>query len=376
MWCRILSLREIPQISSEDPPFFLKLSDVPPGILSNLKVIISEYIPQIGFFPEKEKNSFFLTGSFLSYQRLCKKLNEQGLNDLSIIIKNTLDNFQRKSYNLSFPSKSINLAEKVAVMGILNLTPDSFYDGGKYKGEKEILNRVEQMVEEGADIIDIGGESTRPGALPVTEKEEIKRVIPYIRKITHLFDIPVSIDTYKSKVAISALEEGAQMVNDISGLRFDPEMVKVVSSYNVPVVIMHIKGTPRNMQNNPRYESLMDEIISYLDDGIQRAVKAGIDPEKVIVDPGIGFGKTVEHNLFILKRLSELKVLGKPILIGVSRKSFIGKVLGLPVEKRLTGSLAASCIAVMKGARIVRTHDVKETREVVDLTDAILKSKV
>ena len=376
MWCRILSLREIPQISSEDPPFFLKLSDVPPGILSNLQVIISEYIPQIGFFPAKEKNSFFLTGSFLSYQRLCKKLNEQGLNDLSIIIKNTLDNFQRKSYNLSFPSKSINLAEKVAVMGILNLTPDSFYDGGKYKGEKEILNRVEQMVEEGADIIDIGGESTRPGALPVTEKEEIKRVIPYIRKITHLFDIPVSIDTYKSKVAISALEEGAQMVNDISGLRFDPEMVKVVSSYNVPVVIMHIKGTPRNMQNNPRYESLMDEIISYLDDGIQRAVRAGIDPEKIIVDPGIGFGKTVEHNLFILKRLSELKVLGKPILIGVSRKSFIGKVLGLPVEKRLTGSLAASCIAVMKGARIVRTHDVKETREVVDLTDAILKSKV
>lgn len=376
MWCRILSSREIPQISSEDPPFFLKLSDVPPGILSNLKVIISEYIPQIGFFPEKEKNSFFLTGSFLSYQRLCKKLNEEGLNDLSIIIKNTLDNFQRKSYNLSFPSKSINLAEKVAVMGILNLTPDSFYDGGKYKGEKEILNRVEQMVEEGADIIDIGGESTRPGALPVTEKEEIKRVIPYIRKITHLFDIPVSIDTYKSKVAISALEEGAQMINDISGLRFDPEMVKVVSSYNVPVVIMHIKGTPRNMQNNPRYESLMDEIISYLDDGIQRAVRAGIDPEKIIVDPGIGFGKTVEHNLFILKRLSELKVLGKPILIGVSRKSFIGKVLGLPVEKRLTGSLAASCIAVMKGARIVRTHDVKETREVVDLTDAILKSKV
>ena len=376
MWCRILSSREIPQISSEDPPFFLKLSDVPPGILSNLKVIISEYIPQIGFFPAKEKNSFFLTGSFLSYQRLCKKLNEEGLNDLSIIIKNTLDNFQKKSYNLSFPSKSINLAEKVAVMGILNLTPDSFYDGGKYKGEKEILNRVEQMVEEGADIIDIGGESTRPGALPVTEKEEIKRVIPYIRKITHLFDIPVSIDTYKSKVAISALEEGAQMVNDISGLRFDPEMVKVVSSYNIPVVIMHIKGTPRNMQNNPRYESLMDEIISYLDNGIQRAVRAGIDPEKIIVDPGIGFGKTVEHNLFILKRLSELKVLGKPILIGVSRKSFIGKVLGLPVEKRLTGSLAASCIAVMEGARIVRTHDVKETRWAVDLVDAILKSKV
>ena len=376
MWCRILPSGEIPQISSEDPPFFLKLSDVPPGILSNLQVIISEYIPQIGFFPAKEKNSFFLTGSFLSYQRLCKKLNEEGLNDLSIIIKSTLDNFQRKSYNLSFPSKSINLAEKVAVMGILNLTPDSFYDGGKYKGEKEILNRVEQMVEEGADIIDIGGESTRPGALPVTEKEEIKRVIPYIRKITHLFDIPVSIDTYKSKVAISALEEGAQMVNDISGLRFDPEMVKVVSSYNVPVVIMHIKGTPRNMQNNPRYESLMDEIISYLDDGIQRAVRAGIDPEKIIVDPGIGFGKTVEHNLFILKRLSELKVLEKPILIGVSRKSFIGKVLGLPVEKRLTGSLAASCVAVMEGARIVRTHDVKETRWAVDLVDAILKSKV
>lgn len=371
MWCRVLSSKEKAEVD-----FKVKLSNIPSDVLSNLKIIILKHFPEINFSALTEKDEVFLTGTFPSYQKLCQRLKKEGLNDLSTTIKKALDNFQREDYTLSFPSASINLRQKVAIMGILNLTPDSFYDGGKYKGEKDILNRAEQMIEEGADIIDIGGESTRPGALPVSEEEEIERVIPYIRKITHLFDIPVSIDTYKSGVAKVALEEGAQMINDISGLRFDPKMATVASSYKVPVVIMHIKGTPRNMQDNPQYESIMDEIISYLRDGLRIAVEAGVDPEKVVVDPGIGFGKTVEHNLFILKRLRELKVLGRPILIGVSRKSFIGKVLNLPVEKRLTGSLAASCVAVMEGARIVRTHDVRETRWAVDLVDAILKSKV
>jgi dihydropteroate synthase len=261
-------------------------------------------------------------------------------------------------------------------MGILNLTPDSFYDGGKYRREKEVLKRVEEMIKEGADIIDVGGESTRPGAKRISTEEEIKRVIPYIQKITSLFDIPLSIDTYKAEVARKAIEAGAQMVNDISGLRFDPEMARVVSLHKVPLVIMHIKGTPEDMQDHPHYDSLMDEIISYLREGLKMATRAGVDREKIIVDPGIGFGKTVEHNLFILKRLSQLKVLGSPILIGVSRKSFIGKVLNLPLEERLAGSLAATCVAVLGGARIVRTHDVKETREVVDLAEAILQSKV
>jgi len=281
-----------------------------------------------------------------------------------------------EGFFLNFSSKKIDLEKKVAVMGILNLTPDSFYDGGRYRTEKEILKRVEQMIEEGADIIDIGGESTRPGSDRVSVEEELRRTIPYLRKIRDLFDIPLSIDTYKAKVAKEAIEAGAEMVNDISGLRFDPEMAEVISSKNASVVLMHIKGTPKNMQDNPFYESLMDEIISYLRKSLEIALKAGIDFDRIVIDPGIGFGKTVEHNLFILKNLEELRILRRPILIGVSRKSFIGKVLDLPVEERLFGSLAATSVAVMNGARIVRCHDVRETRQVVDLVDAILKSKV
>ena len=281
-----------------------------------------------------------------------------------------------EGFFLNFSSKKIDLEKKVAVMGVLNLTPDSFYDGGRYRTEKEILKRVEQMIEEGADIIDIGGESTRPGSDRVSVEEELRRTIPYLRKIRDLFDIPLSIDTYKAKVAKEAIEAGAEMVNDISGLRFDPEMAEVISSKNASVVLMHIKGTPKNMQDNPFYESLMDEIISYLRKSLEIALKAGIDFDRIVIDPGIGFGKTVEHNLFILKNLEELRILRRPILIGVSRKSFIGKVLNLPVEERLFGSLAATSVAVMNGARIVRCHDVRETRQVIDLVDAILKSKV
>lgn len=259
-------------------------------------------------------------------------------------------------------------------MGILNLTPDSFYDGGRYKEERDILNRVEQMIKEGADIIDVGGESTRPGADKVNAEEEINRTVPYIERICSLFDVPVSIDTYKAKVAKRATEAGAQIINDISGLRFDPRMASVVASSKAALVMMHIKGTPKDMQDNPQYDSLLDEITSYLRESIEKAEKVGVEADKIVVDPGIGFGKTVEHNLIILKRLDELSVLEKPILVGVSRKSFIGRVLNLPVEKRLCGGLAATCIAVINGARLIRTHDVKETREVVDLTEAILRS--
>ena len=286
------------------------------------------------------------------------------------------NNLQKGSFVLNFSHTSIDLTKKVAVMGILNLTPDSFYDGGRYITEKEVMGRAEQMIREGADIIDIGGESTRPGARKISWEEEVKRTIPYIKKITRLFKVPISIDTYKAKVAKEAIESGAEMVNDISGLRFDPDMAGVVSSNKVFLVIMHIKGTPRNMQDNPQYENLMAEIVSYLKESLKIAESAGINLKKVIVDPGIGFGKTVEHNLFILKNLKELRVLGRPILIGVSRKSFIGKVLNLPLEERLPGSLAATCIGLVGGARVVRCHDVKETRQVVNLAEAILQSKI
>jgi len=280
------------------------------------------------------------------------------------------------NFVLDFSHTSIDLTKKVALMGILNLTPDSFYNGGKYRTEKEILGRVEQMVREGADIIDIGAESTRPGARQISAEEEIKKAIPYIKEIIRVFEVPISIDTYKAKVAREGIEAGAEMVNDISGLRFDPDMARVVSSNKVFLVIVHIKGTPRDMQDNPQYEALMDEIISYLKQGLKIAVSAGVNLEKIIVDPGIGFGKTVEHNLFILKNLKKLRVLKRPILIGVSRKSFIGKVLNLPLKERLPGSLAATCIGLVGGARIVRCHDVKETRQTVDLVEAILQSRI
>jgi len=274
---------------------------------------------------------------------------------------------------LSLGDAKLDFSKKVAIMGILNLTPDSFYDGGKFCKESSILKRVEEMIEEGADIIDIGGESTRPGAKKVSLEEEAKRVIPVIKKLRKHFKIPISIDTYKSKLAKKALESGANMVNDISGLKFDPQMKKIISKYDVPVVIMHIKGVPQNMQINPEYTDLMGEIISYLKDSIKTAEKEGIDPQKIIIDPGIGFGKTTKNNLEIIRRLPELKKLDKPILIGVSRKSFIGNILRLPLSERLEGSLAANSIAVFQGASIVRTHDIKATRRVADLVKAILE---
>jgi dihydropteroate synthase len=275
---------------------------------------------------------------------------------------------------LHLRSRDIDLEQKVVVMGILNVTPDSFYDGGRYTGEDEALARVEEMIGEGADIIDVGGESVRPGVDPVGLNEELSRVIPVIEKIKRRFSIPICIDTYKAEVARQAIEEGAEMVNDISALRFDPGLRKIVAGYGVPVILMHIKGTPKNMQDNPRYGCLMEEIVSYLESSIKLAEEAGADGGGIIVDPGIGFGKTTAHNLEILRKLEELASLGKPILVGLSRKSFIGNVLGLPQEERLEGGLAATCMAVWRGARLVRTHDVSPTRRAVDMIQAILGS--
>ena len=259
-------------------------------------------------------------------------------------------------------------------MGILNVTPDSFFDGGKYLRPEAALRRVEEMVQEGVDIIDIGGESTRPDSQLVPLQQELRRVIPMVRRIRKLFEIPLCVDTYKAQVAREALEAGAKMINDISGLRFDREMARVAASFDVPVIIMHIRGTPRIMQRNPRYKNLIKEIISYLRKGIDIALTAGVSSKNIIIDPGMGFGKTVRHNLQIIKNLAELKTLNQPILMGVSRKSFIGKVLDLPPQERLEGGLAAVSLAVFAGTRIIRTHDVRSTRRVVDLVQAVLDS--
>jgi dihydropteroate synthase len=274
---------------------------------------------------------------------------------------------------IPFKNKKLDLSSRTHIMGILNVTPDSFSDGGRFYKFDDAIRQGMKMAEEGADIIDVGGESTRPGSNPVSLEEELSRVIPVIESLSKSLNIPVSIDTYKAKVAQAALNAGAQMINDISALRFDPELKKVAASYDVPVALMHIQGTPRTMQENPYYEDVIREITAYLKESIQIAKNAGIDQEKVIIDPGIGFGKRLEDNLNILKNLKRFSILNCPILIGCSRKSFIGNILNLPLEERLEGSLAALAVSVMNGVHMVRVHDVKESKRVVNLVDAILK---
>jgi dihydropteroate synthase len=276
-------------------------------------------------------------------------------------------------YFLDFHNKRLNLFCRTHLMGILNVTPDSFSDGGNFFKTEEAVRQGLKLAEEGADIIDVGGESTRPGSEPVTVEEELRRVIPVIEELAKRTDVPISIDTYKSKVAKEALDSGARMVNDISALRFDPEMKNVVAYYKIPVALMHIKGTPKNMQDNPFYENVVEEIKDYLEESMKIAKDAGIEEEKILIDPGIGFGKTLEDNLKILKNLKKFTELGKPLLIGVSRKSFIGKILDLAVEERLEGSLAVLAVSIMNGANILRVHDVKESKRVARLVDAVLK---
>ncbi len=268
-----------------------------------------------------------------------------------------------------FGNKEFDFSKRTYVMGILNVTPDSFSDGGKYFSLDSAIKHAMKMVEDGADIIDVGGESTRPGSEPVPVEEEVRRVIPVIKEIVKRVDVPVSIDTYKSEVARQALDNGASIVNDISGLRFDEKMADVVASYKASVVVMHIKGTPKTMQQNPTYDDVISEIYSYLSESVEIARRAGI--EQIIVDPGIGFGKRLIDNLEIIRRLREFKSLGYPVLIGVSRKSFIGNILNLPVEERLEGTAGAVAVSVWNGANIVRVHDVKEMARVVKIVDAI-----
>ena len=278
---------------------------------------------------------------------------------------------------LAWKNFSFDFSKKTYIMGILNVTPDSFADGGLYFAKSAAIERAYQIVEEGADIIDIGGESTRPGSEPITIEEESRRTIPVIEALAKEIKIPISIDTYKSKVARRALDAGASMVNDISGLRFDPQMAEVASEYKIPIVIMHIKGPPKDMQQNPVYEALIPEIMDYLRIGITIATQAGISEDKIIIDPGIGFGKTSDHNLEIINNLREFTLLEKPILIGPSRKAFIGRILGdAPVTERLEGTAAAVAISIMNGANIIRVHDVRKIVKVAKVAEAVKRKEI
>ncbi len=257
-------------------------------------------------------------------------------------------------------------------MGILNVTPDSFSDGGACGGPGEAAARGIEMIAEGADIIDIGGESTRPGSRPVSEGEELDRVVPAVRALRERTDALISVDTTKAAVAREALDAGADVVNDVSALRFDPRMAGVVAASGSPVVLMHMRGTPETMQSFPAYRDLFGEIAAFLAERITAARAAGIPAEKIIVDPGIGFGKTDEDNLALVDGLGFLEALDRPVLAGASRKGFIGRTLGLGPGDRLEGSLAAGVLCVARGAHILRVHDVRATRRAADMADAIL----
>lgn len=254
-------------------------------------------------------------------------------------------------------------------MGVLNVTPDSFSDGGKFYALESALARAREMVDQGADFLDIGGESTRPGSDPVPLEEEIRRVAPIIERLAKDMTVPISIDTYKAKVADAALNSGAVIVNDITGLTFDPGMVDVVVRHHASVVIMHMMGTPKTMQQDPHYEDVTVEIADFLQKQALKARKSGVN--QIIIDPGIGFGKKLEHNLELIKRLAELRRSGCPLLIGPSRKSFIGMLLNLPVDQRLEGTAAAVTACILNGANIIRVHDVMEMKRVAIIADAL-----
>jgi dihydropteroate synthase len=318
-----------------------------------------------------------LTGTPRELKRLARFFaSHRGLPvGLSEKIDSLLDNYLRSDYKITSRGKVLDLGLRTHLMGVLNVTPDSFSDGGLYAGTERALAHAREMAAAGADIIDIGGESTRPGAEPLSEEEELSRIIPVIERLSAELPVPLSVDTYKATVAREALAAGASIVNDISGLRFSPDMAKTAADYGAAVVIMHIQGTPRDMQQHPVYADVIGEIMEYLAQGIELAVKAGVDREKTLIDPGIGFGKTLEHNLEILNRLDEFKGLGRPIVLGTSRKRFIGAVLNIPApEQRVDGTAATVALGIERGARIVRVHDVGRMAQVARMTDAIVKA--
>jgi dihydropteroate synthase len=284
-----------------------------------------------------------------------------------------------RTYTLRWNNFELRLGQRTTIMGIVNVTPDSFSDGGRFYGADAAVAQAERLVRDGADLIDIGGESTRPFAREVSAEEEIARVVPVIQRLTDRIPVPISVDTAKASVAEAALVAGASMINDISALGMDARMAAVAARYQVPVVLMHMKGSPRTMQVDPTYEDLIGEVHHFLQAAISRAMAAGIPADRIIIDPGIGFGKTLAHNLLLIQKLTLFADLGAPILIGPSRKAFIRKILSDALQTEIaadrpeveTGTQAALAMAIVNGAHIVRVHDVANTRAMVRVLDAI-----
>lgn len=283
---------------------------------------------------------------------------------------------QRAEYYLEWADYSLTLGQRTNIMGVINVTPDSFADGGLYFHTDKAIEHGLSLALDGADIIDVGGESTRPFSKEVSVQEELDRVIPVIEGLRREIDIPISIDTFKAEVARQALRAGAAIINDISALNFDPEMALVAAEAGVPLVLMHIKGTPAHMQENPTYNDLIPEILEYLKNAVDHAKGVGVREEMIIIDPGIGFGKTFDHNLEILQELDRFHTLRRPILLGTSRKAFIGHILGKEPSMRDTGTMATVSAGILKGVHIVRVHNVKETVDTVKVIDAIMRGRI
>jgi dihydropteroate synthase len=296
------------------------------------------------------------------------------LKEISENIKKLLSNIEKTNFILRTPERKIELGSRTMIMGIINMTPDSFSDGGMFNCVEEAVEYGVKLEGEGADFLDVGGESSRPGSAPVSAEEERERVIPLVKGLKRRVKVPVSIDTTKAKIARAAIDEGAEIINDISAMRFDEKMSEVAAGFRTPVILMHMKGTPKTMQEGDiSYRSLMSEIIRFSGERIEKAEAGGIDIENIIIDPGIGFGKTTKDNLRLLKYLKEFKTLGRPILAGASRKRFIGEITGGDLLDRLEGTAATATAAIMNGAHILRVHDVKFMKKVSTMADAIVR---
>jgi len=304
---------------------------------------------------------------------LARKLKPQpfGLKALAEDLPRLLQNIERTGFVIPTAKGELVMKARPLLMGVINVTPDSFYDGGRFAETGAAADQAFKLAAEGADLIDIGGESTRPGADPLPVAEELRRVVPVIEAVAGKVSVPLSIDTRKSEVARQALAAGASILNDVSALGYDPDLAKAAAAAKAPLILMHIQGTPKDMQANPHYEDLFGEVITFLSERIERAKAAGVSEDLILVDPGIGFGKTADHNLELIRDLWRLRSLGRPIVLGHSNKSFIGKVLKVEKDDRAEGSAAAAVAGVLSGAHILRVHDVKYHRRFVEMAAAI-----
>ncbi|AGB03966.1 dihydropteroate synthase [Aciduliprofundum sp. MAR08-339] len=378
MMCKIGVSKEGTEIMDKKSRFFiLKLENLPlkGALLLKQEALAAGMecaLPWCTAALNCEETDAVLFGTERQFEILMEKMKLQPFKGKTIAeeMHSAIENFQREKYTIRAREYRVSIPP-TKIMGILNVTPNSFSDGGKYLDVNSAVSRAREMVREGVDIIDVGGESSRPFSEPVSEEEELRRIIPVIEELEDI-KVPVSVDTYKPKVAEEALKRGASMVNDIYGLRKEG-MAKVVADYDAAVVIMHMKGEPKNMQRNPYYEDTIGEIAKFLRDRVEFALRYGIEEDRIIIDPGIGFGKRVEDNLRILKYISAFKSLGFPILLGASRKSYMGKLFNLDVQDRLETTLASDVMAVMGGASIIRIHDVKENVRAIRMVEKIME---